>query len=69
MRLKRTYDLEGLREDANMAIGTAKEDIVRPGADATQIILQGISDSSIVPEVGIGNEHRRPRDFLHRLVV
>ncbi len=38
MGFERPYDLEGLGEDADVAIAAADEDIVRPGADTMEII-------------------------------
>ena len=37
------YDFEGLREDADVAIAAADEDIVRPRADAMEIIALATS--------------------------
>ena len=45
MRFEGTDDLEGLREDANVAIVAAQEDIVRAGADAAQVVLWATSVS------------------------
>lgn len=38
MRFKRPYDLEGLGEDANVAIAATDENIVGPGADTMEIV-------------------------------
>jgi hypothetical protein len=37
MRLERSNDLKGLREDANNSIGAAEEDIIGPSRDASDI--------------------------------
>ena len=43
MGFERPYDFKGLREDADVAIDVANEDIVRPRADAMQIIALATS--------------------------
>lgn len=43
MGFERPYDLEGLREDADIAIVATHEDIVGPGADAVEIIALATS--------------------------
>lgn len=43
MCFERPYDLEGLRQDADVAIVAADEDVVRPGTDAVEIITLATS--------------------------
>lgn len=52
MCFERPYDLEGLGEDADMAIVAADEDIVGPGTDAVKIIALATSASKQTVHVG-----------------
>ena len=43
MRFERSYDFEGLREDAHVAIAGTNEDVVGPRADAMEVIALAMS--------------------------
>ena len=43
MGFERSYDFKGLREDADMAIAAANEDVVGTRADAMEIIALATS--------------------------
>ena len=52
MRFECSYDLEGLGEDANVAIAATDEDVVGPRADTMEIIA--LSTSALKQTVLVG---------------